>query len=108
MVAPKGVVSNEMWKKVSRSVDKIDKIYKNTAGKLNLLDEDRYRNTDIYDEVVSWRAVLRSSEMLILSEDHENVKNIYGETLSDDLDDFTFKLEDKMHSYWDQVKVSGL
>ena len=103
MVAPKGVISNDMWKRISRGIDKIDKIYKNTAEKLNLLEEDRYRQVDIYNEIVTWRAVLRCSGMLSDSCDIGVAQNIFGEPLSADINDLTHGLMEKMFSYWNHV-----
>ena len=99
MIAPKGPVSNETWMRISRGLDKIDSIYKSAAAKLDLFHEDRYRQPDIYDEIVSWRAVLRSSGMLSNFEEEGFVKNIYGEPISLYLDGFTENLEEKMETY---------
>ena len=107
MIAPKGPVSNGTWKRISRGLDKIDNIYKSTAEKLDLFDEERYRQADIYDEIISWRAVLRSSGILTHFEEEGLVKNIYGESLSLDLDGFTEKLTEKMETYWDTVGSRG-
>ena len=58
-----------------------------TTEKLNLLEEDRYRQVDIYNEIVTWRAVLRFSGMLSDSCDIGVSQNILGEPLSADIND---------------------
>ena len=47
--------------------------------------------------------MLRSSGILTHFKEKGFVKNIYGESLSMDLDGFTEKLTEKMKTYWDTV-----
>ena len=54
----------------------------------------------MYERIISWRAVLRSSGILTQFEEEGFVKNIYGESLSLD---FTENLTGKMKTYWDTV-----
>lgn len=41
LIAPKGVVEKSVWHKVSRSIDKLDKIYSNASSILNLQSETK-------------------------------------------------------------------
>ena len=107
MVAPKGVISNDMWMRITRGLDKIEGICEQASKNLIIPNEDSYRETGLYDEIVLWRAVLRHSGMLSNDEAMGMVTNIYGEPLCNDLDDFTKKLSDKMALFWDIVGKGG-
>ena len=100
LIAPKGRISNDTWFTISRGLDAIEKVYENGAKLLEIEEEDQYRDTDLYNEIVSWRAVLRSSCMLYGKAEENVTKNIYGEPLHTELDDITFKTEEKMEHYW--------
>ena len=106
LIAPKGRVSLQMWKTLSRGLDEIELIYKNASGMLDLRHEERYRDDDLYDEIVTWRAALRSSSMLEKSGAEHMIKNIHGESLTMELDDFTIKTLLKMETYW-QLAADG-
>ena len=81
-VAPKGRVSNETWRQVSRGLDKIEVIYTNGMKMLSLDTNDNYRNIDLYEEIISWRAILRGSEMISNDEDSDEVaKNVLCTTI---------------------------
>ena len=58
MVAPKGIVSNEMWKCISRGFDKIEGICKQADFILKIQEDDIYKEIDIYDEITTWRALV--------------------------------------------------
>ena len=103
MIAPKGKTSSDNWRTISRGIDEIEKIQENANKMLELYEDDKYKDTDIYNEIVSWRAVLRSSGMLNGTEEEGLVKNIFGEPLSFDLDNLTLKTEEKMEEYWSIV-----
>ena len=65
MVAPKGIVTNETWKRISRSIDKIEDVCVNTNINLNVPDDDVYRETNIYNEIATWRAVIHLSDSAV-------------------------------------------
>ena len=104
MIAPKGRITNATWRYLSRGLDELEKVYENAAQILKIDDGESYRDIDLYDEIVSWRAVLRSSGMLECREEEGVVKNIYGEIISMELDDLTIKLDNKMKHYWEKAK----
>ena len=100
LIAPKGRVADDMWLRISRGLDAIEKISSHTSQLLKLEKQSTYRNVDIYDEIVTWRAILRSSNFLTKTNEEGTIKNIYGEGLSIDLDDFAETINEKMHDYW--------
>ena len=85
MVAPKGIVSNSTWRTISRGLDKIEKVQENGEEILGIHNNAQYTDTELYHEIVSWRAVLRSSGILQAPEEEGFVKNIFSEPLSPDL-----------------------
>ena len=103
MVAPKGFVSNQTWKRVSRSIDKIEAICTNTNANLNVTDEDSYREVNIYNEIVNWRALLRVSELCKNRLPDGIVKNIYGEPLNQELQHLTEVLNEKKDLFYQMV-----
>ena len=106
MVAPKGIVSNEMWKCISRGFDKIEGICKQADFILNIQEDDIYKEIDIYDEITTWRALIRSSEMLGVHKAVGVVTNIYGEPLSEDMFNLTENSNEKMKLFRD-LKIQG-
>ena len=78
MVVPKGQISADTWRTISRGIDEIELIFKKAEEYLNVDTKDVYRDTDLYHEIVSWRALLRSSEMLDTYQLKGDVRNIYG------------------------------
>ena len=70
---------------ISRGLDKIDTICNNATLLLDFLEDDFYKDVDIYDEIITWRALLCSSEMLNIHTSKGIVKNIFGELLSEDM-----------------------
>ena len=103
MVSPKGAVSKEMWKSISRGLDTIEKICDKVKCNLHLSDEESNREVDLYDEIVTWRAVLRESEFLVPGDEDLVPKNIYKESLCSDIIELTEKAIDKMKKYWQNV-----
>ena len=79
MVAPKGRISNELWRRISRGLDDIENICECTNKKLNISEQDEYRDVELYDEIVSWRAAIRNSEMLSNHYKDGAIFNIYKE-----------------------------
>ena len=47
------IVSNEMWKCISRGFDKIEGICKQADFILNIQEDDIYKEIDIYDEITT-------------------------------------------------------
>ena len=108
MVAPKGPVSNETWKKISRGLDEIEKICNKLVNNLRLATEEYYKEPNMYNEIVAWRALLRESMTLQKSEGEDAILNLYGEPLSMSLEDFTAATVEKMENYWANViKTEG-
>ena len=103
MIAPKGITSNETWRTISRGLDEIEKVQVNTNKMLEDYEDEHYKDTDLYNEIVTWRALLRSSEMLNSKEEAGVIRNIFGEPLSFDLDNLTLKTEEKMEEYWSKA-----
>ena len=52
-----------MWKCISRDLDKIDAICNKVNLLLDLQEDDFYKDVDIFDEIITWRTLLHSSEM---------------------------------------------
>lgn len=103
MVAPKGVVSNGTWRKISRGLDKIDAVLENASKILETGDKSEYKDADVYNEIIRWRAVLRSSDMLTNKEEEGVIKNIFSEPIPFELDDITVTVEEKMKEYWTEA-----
>ena len=101
MVAPKVRISNELWRRIARGLDDIGEICERTNRNLDISEQDEYRDVDLYDEIVSWRAVIRCSEMLSHHHKDDAILNIYKEPLSEDVDGFTLNVLDKMQIYAD-------
>ena len=59
-----------------------------------------YKEIDIYDEITTWQALLRSWEMLGVHKAVGVVTNIYSETLFKDVFNLTENLNDKMKLFW--------
>ena len=104
MIAPKGRISNSTWQTLCRGIDKIERVYENAAEILQIDDGEKHQEIDLYDEIVSWRAVLRSSHMLECRLEEGIVKNIYGEVISMEVDDLAIQLENKMDRYWQKAR----
>ena len=104
-IAPKRSISKETWKIISRSIDDIESIYVSVKKMLGLELGETYRDIDLYHEIVKWRAVLRSSQLLE-NPNEQSIKNIY-ETLSGDIDNLTEKLNENINYFWSEV-ASGI
>ena len=66
---------------------------------LNMNDADNYRGPDLYEKIISWCALLRTSEMLSTEKSDGFVHKIYGETLSPELEFFTENIEEKIKMF---------
>ena len=64
MVAPKGPISADTWRTISRGIDEIEETCEKLEENLHVSKDDTYREIDLYDEIAAWRALLRSSKML--------------------------------------------
>ena len=102
MIALKGSISKDTWKRISRSIDDIETIYVSVSKKLCLESDETYRDIDLYHEIVKWRAVLRSSQLLE-NPNEDSIKSIYNEPLSDDMGNLTEKLNENMNYFWSEV-----
>ena len=100
LIAPKGKISQQMWKTLSRGLDEVEMIHNTAKDMLNLDNNNRYRDEDLYDEITTWRSVLRLSGMLEKNHAENAIKNIYDDLLSMELDDFTLNTQEKMDKYW--------
>ena len=100
MVAPKGNVTNDMWKRVTRSIDSIENICKTTNRNLGFSEDDHYKDVNLHEEIVHWRAVLRKSEIISSQDSVGFITNIYKEPLNSKLESLTEVLTEKMHSTW--------
>ena len=69
---------------------------------LQICDDESYHEADLYDEIISWRALLRESEMLSCHQEIGFARNIYKKPLHADLNDFTENVTGKM-KFWDMV-----
>ena len=78
MVAPKGPVSNETWKKISWVFNKIKKICNKLGNNLRLATEESYKEPNMYNEVVAWRALLRQSMALQKNYPQKREKRPWG------------------------------
>ena len=105
IIAPKGSISKETWKIISKSIDDIESIYVSVKKMLGLESDETYRDIGLYHEIVKWRAVLRSSQLLE-NPNEQSIKNIY-ETLSGDIDNLTEKLNENINYFWSEV-ASGI
>ena len=85
MVVPKGPISDDMWRTISRGIDEIEEICEKAEENLHVSKDDTYQETDLYDEITAWRALLRSSKMLDTNGPKGVMMNIYGEVLCDDI-----------------------
>ena len=54
----------ETWHILSRALDTFDKVHSNVSSKLKLQDPDIQQSVNFRKEIVTWRAVLRSSKYL--------------------------------------------
>ena len=64
LIAPKGNVEKSTLQRISRSIDKLDKIYDNASSLLTLGTDTRPRVILLSEEIMEWRAVLRYSKFL--------------------------------------------
>ena len=49
----------DTWRTISRGLDEIEKVQENISNMLETHEDDHYKDTDLYNETVAWRAVLR-------------------------------------------------
>ena len=96
MVAPRGSISNNVWRYISRSTDQIEGICEHTNDILGVSQEESYQNIDLHNEIVSFCAILRQVNLFSDKQSCDVIKNLYGEILLPDLDGLSEKLLDKM------------
>ena len=64
MDAPKGPISADTWRTISRRTDEIEKICDKAEKNLHVSNDDIYREIDLCDEIVAWSALLGLLKML--------------------------------------------
>ena len=104
LIAPKGPIKSHTWQTLSRALDVFDKVYDSVSLKLNLPDGEGYHNSYFANEVLTWRAVLRSSNYFSRDNFGQLPKNIYDEQLSADLVDFSQKVKRRRLTCWEMVE----
>ena len=60
LIAPKGPIKSKTWQTISRFFDSFDRVFETLSSRLNLDDGEGYHNLYYANEILSWRAVLRS------------------------------------------------
>ena len=55
MIAPKGPISADMWRTISREINEIEEICEKAEENLHVLKDDTYRDIDLYDKIAAWR-----------------------------------------------------
>ena len=83
-IAPKGIVSAKVWQRISRSVDKVENLDKNTKSFLNLNQEITSQNMLLENETIEWRALLYLSNYITDNESNRRT-NIFSEPLHEDM-----------------------
>ena len=97
-MCPKGSVSSDMWRQISRSVDKVHKLVSRGSALLNYSEQHVSGFTDVGKEIVDWRGFLRNSEYLQASS--INLVNIFGEPLNPSLVDIIEMMKLKRKEYF--------
>ena len=85
MIAPKGPISADTWRTISRGIDEIEETCEKLEENLHVSKDDTYREIDLYDEIAAWKALLRSSKMLDAHGSKGVVMSIYEEVLCNDM-----------------------
>ena len=83
-IAPKGIVSAKVWQRISRSVDKVENLDKNTKSFLNLNREITSQNMLLENETIEWRALLYLSNYITDNKSNRRT-NIFSEPLHEDM-----------------------
>lgn len=100
-MAPKGQISEEVWKKVIRCSTDVSAAIEHGRRLLGLNSKGVSRKTSIEHEIVKFRACLRYSEYL--TQESRVVQNTKGEKLNDSLITLTETLKDERLLYWENV-----
>ena len=95
LLAPKGSMKAETWRTLSRALENFDEVHVSSKFKL--------RDPDMQNEIITWRAVVRSSKYLSSPNYSSVPKNIYGEFLYDNLNDFV-DVVSKHKKVWDTIE----
>ena len=104
-MAPKGIIDNTTWQRISRSVDYFDTLYSLLSGELDISEETELRLTPIGNEVTEWRALLRYSGFL-MHKNETDVFNIHGDVINPELASISNVLSDKRKMYF-KMHLSG-
>ena len=100
LLAPKGFVEKKTWQRISRSIDKIDVIYKNSSEHLHIGGETKTRIILNSAEVLEWRSMIRFSSFLTYTSESNDVFNIHGEPLSEKMRDLKGNLDEEMKTFY--------
>ena len=73
----KKCISNDVWRCISRNVDQIKGICEPTTDSLGVSQEKSYRNIDLYNEIVSFHAILRQPNLFSEKQSCDVIKNLY-------------------------------
>ena len=89
-MAPKGPVSCETWRRISRSVDKVEALQKHVNEMLGCIYKDEYRKVDIYDEIF-WQMLSSVTLSLLLSSSSSSLSSSPSSIILFIDDDSTFR-----------------
>ena len=85
-------------------MDEFDQIYESVSKVLNLPDSDQDKFIDLNNEILVWRAVIRSTGYFS-SNNYSNLpKNIHNEVLSEDMLNFSDNIKRKRELFWKAVE----
>ena len=100
-LAPKGRISEDIWKKLIRCSTDVSACIDHGKKLLGLNSKDVSRKTSIEHEIAKYRACLRYNELL--TQNSQDVVNTKREKLNESLITFTTCLKDKRKLYWKNV-----
>ena len=100
-LAPKGRISEDIWKKLIRCSTDVSACIDHGRKLLGLNSNDVSRKTSIKHEIAKYRACLRHNGLLSTSS--QDVINTNGEKLNESLVTFTTCLKEKPKLYWKNV-----
>ena len=104
LLTPKGLMKAKTWRTLSRALCTFDEVYSNVSSKLKLWDPDMQHLVNLPNEIITWRVELLSSKYSSSSNYSSVPRNIYGEFLSDDLNDFVDNVISKRKNVWDTIE----
>ena len=87
-----------MWKCISRGLHKTDAICNNANFLLGIEKDDFYKDVGIFNEMINWRALLYSLEMLNIPNSEAIVSNILEESLYQHMKNLITSSSEKMQA----------